>query len=40
MTEDKVVLTDKYNNVIAETAVPDKVTGNSDEQNVIVTVMA
>ena len=40
LTEDKVVLTDKYNNVIAETAVPDKVTGNADEQKVIVTVMA
>ena len=39
LTDDKVVLTDQFNNVIAETAVPDKVTGNADEKKVIVTVM-
>ena len=40
LTSDSIVLTDKNNNVIAETAVPDKVTGNADEQKVIVTVVA
>ena len=40
LTEDSLVLTDQYNNVIAETAVPDKVTGNANEKRVIVTVIA
>ena len=40
LTENSIVLTDQYNNVIAQTAVPDKVTGNSDQQKVIVTVIA
>ena len=39
LTGDSIVLTDEYNNVIAETAVPDKVTGNADEKKVIVTVI-
>ena len=39
LTDDKVVLTDQYNNVVAETAVPDKVTGNAGDKKVIVTVM-
>ena len=39
LTDDKVVLTDEYNNVIAETAVPDKVTGNAGDKKVIVTVI-
>ena len=39
LTDDKVVLTDEYNNVIAETNVPDKVTGNAGDKKVIVTVM-
>ena len=39
LTDDKVVLTDEYNNVIAETAVPDKVTGNAGDKKVIVTVV-
>ena len=39
LTDDKVVLTDQYNNVIAETSVPDKVTGNAGDKKVIVTVM-
>ena len=39
LTDDKVVLTDQYNNVIAETAVPDKVTGTAGDKKVIVTVM-
>ena len=40
LTEGSIVLTDQYNNIIAETAVPDKVTGNADEKKVIVTVIA
>ena len=40
LTNDSIVLTDQYNNVIAETTVPDKVTGNADEQKVIVTLIA
>lgn len=41
LTSEKIVLTDKYNNVIAETTIPDKVTGNSDiNQKVIITLMA
>ena len=39
LTDDKVVLTDQYNNVVAETDVPDKVTGNAGDKKVIVTVM-
>ena len=39
LTDDKVVLTDQYNNVVAETAVPDKVNGNAGDKKVIVTVM-
>ncbi len=39
ITEDSIVLTDQYNNVIAESAVPDKVTVNADEKKVIVTVI-
>ena len=39
LTDDKVVLTDEYNNVIAETAVPDKVTGTAGDKKVIVTVI-
>ena len=39
LTDDKVVLTDEYNNVIAETNVPDKVTGSAGDKKVIVTVM-
>lgn len=37
---DKVVLTDKDNNVISETEVPDKATVNADEQKVVVTLIA
>ena len=40
LTGDKVVLTDENNNVIAESTLPDTVTGNADEQKVIVTVIA
>ena len=41
LTSEKIVLTDEYNNVVAESAVPDKVTGNADiDQKVIVTLMA
>ena len=40
LTGEKIVLTDKNNNIIAETAVPDKVTVNADEKKVIVTLMA
>ncbi len=40
ITENSIVLTDQYNNVIAEATVPDKVTGNADEQKVIVTIVA
>ena len=39
LTEDSIVLTDQFNNVIAETAVPDKVTGNAGDKKVIVTVI-
>ena len=39
LTDDSIVLTDQFNNVIAETAVPDKVTGNAGDKKVIVTVM-
>ncbi len=39
LTDDSIVLTDKFNNVIAETAVPDKVTGNAGDKKVIVTVI-
>src|SRR5699024_8307084 len=37
LTGEKIVLTDKNNNIIAETAVPDKVTVNADQKKVIVT---
>ncbi len=40
LTGEKIVLTDKNNNIIAETAVPDKVTVNADQKKVIVTLMA
>lgn len=41
LTSEKIVLTDQYNNVVAESAVPDKVTGNADiDQKVIITLMA
>ena len=40
LTEGSIVLTDQYNNIIAETSIPDKVTGNADEKKVIVTVIA
>ena len=41
LTSEKIVLTDEYNNVVAESAVPDKVTGNADiDQKVIITLMA
>lgn len=39
LTDNSIVLTDQFNNVIAQTAVPEKVTGNADEKKVIVTVM-
>ena len=40
LTDNSIVLTDENNNVVAESSVPDKVTGNADEQKVIVTVIA
>ena len=40
LTREKIVLTNKNNNIIAETAVPDKVTVNADQKKVIVTLMA
>ena len=41
LTSEKIVLTDQYNNVVAESAVPDKVTGNADiDTKIIVTLMA
>ncbi len=36
----KVALTDSADNVIAETAIPDKVTANADEQKVIISIVA
>ncbi len=36
----KVVLTDSSDNVISETAIPDKATANADLQKVIVTIIA
>lgn len=39
LTDNSIVLTDQFNNVIVQTAVPEKVTGNADEKKVIVTVM-
>ena len=39
LTEGSIVLTDQYNNIIAETSIPDKVTGNADEKKIIVTVI-
>ena len=35
----KVVLTDSYNNVSSETAIPDKATANADIQKVIVSIV-
>ena len=37
---DKVVLTDANDNVISETEVPDNITANTDEQKVVVTLIA
>ena len=37
---DKVVLTDKNNNVISESAIPENVTTNTDEPKIIVTLIA
>lgn len=40
LTGNSIVLTDKNNNVLAETTVPNKVTGNTDKKKVIVTIIA
>ena len=40
VTGDKVVLTDAADNVISETALPEKVTPNTDSQKVMITLIA
>lgn len=40
LTDDTIALTDANNNVISETAVPEKVTPNADTKKVIVTLIA